>query len=103
MADFLILSLSTALSAYVKKKNTPQFQSLIYGVADDFLSNLKKTSRVVQDYVIDQKGANSDYARAQGIEKLKVSVKTFGFALALVLDATIGPTVVVTQTNTAVK
>lgn len=96
MADFLQLSAAYTLRYHVKKKNTVERRRAIAATLKGWLSNLKRASRVVEDFEIDGEILNSTIDRAAGIERILMRVKILGHMLHVVLQTEIGTGVTIT-------
>ncbi len=99
MADFILISLANSLKFFVKKKNTVSRRQVQVGLIDSFLGDLKAQERVVENFAVDGEILNTVASRSLGIEKIKVSVELIKHQLHLVLDATIGTNVRITETT----
>ena len=96
-ADHLILSAADAMRYYVKADNTVENRAQMAGEIVAYSDDLKDQSRIIEDYAVDQT-INTAAGRAAGIEKLRWDVKLIGHMLHLVLEATIGTTVTISET-----
>lgn len=97
MADFITDSLSIRLNqAHSKKLSTQIQRALAIGGIDGFLRQLVIDERIA-DYMIDAKSGNTEATLAAGLFWIIVKVKTLSSMDTIVLDATIGETVTITQ------
>jgi hypothetical protein len=95
MTDYLQLSMADFLNNFVKKKDTAERRAAIVGAIDNFLGDLQKANRVVDQFQVDGEKLNTVTQRAQGIEQIYVAVKLINHMLELVLQTVIGTSVVI--------
>lgn len=97
MTDYLQISIANALKSSVYKKNTQTRRLANAGMVNAFLADLENQERIVQAYNVDIDKLNTPTQRAQGIEKMLISVQLIGHILELVLETEIGTSVVISQ------
>ncbi len=97
MADFLQISAARKLAESVKAKSTVEERARIAALLVGFSRSLQRQGRVVEGFSVEQESVNTTGDRAQGIEKILWSVKTFNHILALVLETDIGTHVITEQ------
>ena len=102
MAGWIEDSLASGLKIYRNKPISDMLKDSEYHSIDAFLDELKSPNNPpaqhIKAYSIDDVSPNSDALEGQGIHQIDVSVTTLASQVALVLQCSIGPTVVVTQT-----
>jgi hypothetical protein len=90
MADFLQLSASDRLRAFVKAKGTRVNRALMAGEITAFSEDLMDQERIVENFSIEQEAVNTKAQRARGLEKLLWSVELVKHMLYIVLETDIG-------------
>ncbi len=98
MADFIQDSLAAALRPFVKKLATKERRGQCVGVVKAFLEGLaspgNSSAQRIDDYRIDAKSGNTAATLAAGIFRIIVKVRTLSSLDVIVLETTIGETVV---------
>lgn len=84
--DFLVLSIGDSLRAFVKAKNTIENRTRMGGAIVAFLQGLRRQTRIVEDFQVDQVSVNTAAQRARGEEHILVRIKLIGHMLYLVLE-----------------
>lgn len=98
MCDFINLSLAASTLKYqVKKKDTLSRRHMIVGLIHDFLADLQKQERVVEDFSVDGEILNTPSLRSQGIEQELIEVKLINHILSLVAVVEAGTNVTITE------
>lgn len=104
MADFIQLSLSKRLVAYVKEKNTKISRAMEVGEITAFFRSLQEPGpgQTIDDddpdlgpgFLVDKASVNTGASRGQGIEKTLTRVRLVNHTLYLVIQSEIGTGVV---------
>lgn len=101
MADFIQDSLSIVVNEYTKKLSSIQRRAESLGVVDGFLAQLKNVAQPanarIDSYSIDGKSGNTAQTLGLGIFRMIVTVKTLASMDVIVLDVSVGETVVITE------
>lgn len=90
MADFLQLSASDRLRAFVKAKGTRVNRAMMAAEISTFSQGLMDDERIVENFSVEQEAVNTKAKRAQGQEKLLWSVELIKHMLYVVLETDIG-------------
>lgn len=90
MADFLQLSASDRLRAFVKAKGTRVNRAMMASEVSTFSQGLMDDERIVENFSIEQESVNTKAQRAKGLEKLLWSVELIKHMLYVVLETDIG-------------
>jgi hypothetical protein len=90
MADFLQLSASDRLRAFVKAKGTRVNRAMMAAEISTFSQGLMDSERIVENFSVEQDSVNTKAQRAQGLEKLLWSVELIKHMLYVVLETDIG-------------
>jgi hypothetical protein len=100
-ADFLTDTLSLRLMAISKKLQTRDRRAQAVSEIDTFLSGLQSKefpiNQRIDSYLLDPKSGNTAASTAAGVFRIIMKVKTLAAFLDIVLDATVGPSVVTVQ------
>lgn len=100
IADYLQLSASKRLRAFVKARNTIVNRATMAAELTAFSrSEQNPDTGVIEAFTIDQASVNTPAQRSQGLEKLLWRVKPYDFMLFLVFETEIGSGVVIEQQN----
>jgi hypothetical protein len=99
-ADFLGDSLAIAAKPYLKQLQTQSRRDAFDSANKTFLRSLVKGQRM-QGFSYDNKSGNSADSLARGLYRVKIGAQTIPDFLSIVLEMTVGTTVVVTDTSTA--
>lgn len=89
-ADFIQNSLADTLRHHVKAKNTASRRRMMNAQIVNFLGELRRNERIVEDFAVDQESPNSAEQRGRGLEKILLNVRLIGHILSLVLETNIG-------------
>jgi hypothetical protein len=98
-ADYIQLSLARSSKNFIKEPNTAELRAELAGLYSDFLGGLKRNSRIVEDFSLDQDSVNTPNQRAQGIEVIQVNVRLIGHILGLVIRTQIGTGTVISDAS----
>ena len=97
MADFLIISVARRLRFFSKKKNTVTNRTMMLGEIEAFSDSLQASERVIEAFSVTNIGVNTKESRGQGLECIVWDVRLIGHMLHIVLKATIGTTVEISE------
>lgn len=103
MADFILDSFQLVLPLFIKKLNTQVRRDNVRSAMDNFLSGLKSEQNPelarIEDFDLnDGNPPNTDALRAAGVHVVEANVRTLASMDNIVIQATIGEGVVITET-----
>jgi len=96
MADFITDTLAIRLNTFSKKLATRTRRALVIGEMDAFMRQLVDDERI-DSFLIDAKSGNTTTTLAAGLFRIILKVKTIPSMDVIVIDATVGETVTISQ------
>jgi hypothetical protein len=104
MSDFITDTLAQRYKNFEKKTNTRTRRANLVGETDGYLNGLKgqpnSDNQRIDAYSIDAKSPNTPDTLGLGIFRVRICVRTLSSLDNIVLDATIGETVTITDVTT---
>lgn len=96
MADFITDTLAIRLNTFSKKLASQTRRASVIGEMDAFMAQLVADERI-DGYLIDAKSGNTTTTLAAGLFRIILKVKTTPSMDVIVIDATVGESVTITQ------